>query len=46
MKGSEKEERDVMDILLETYRDKNAEVKLTREQIKFFFLVSYYFFVY
>jgi len=43
MKGSEKEERDVMDILLETYRDKNAEVKLTREQIKFFFLVSYYF---
>lgn len=45
MKGSgENEERDVMDILLETYRDENAEVKLTREQIKFFFLVSFLFF--
>lgn len=44
MMGGEKEERDVMDILLETYRDENAEVKLTRDQIKFFFLVSFFFF--
>ena len=39
--GSEKDEKDVMDILLETYRDTNSEVELTRERIKFFFLVSY-----
>ncbi|GLT37150.1 hypothetical protein SLA2020_114840 [Shorea laevis] len=32
------EEKDVMDILLETYRDSNAEVKLTRDQIKYFFM--------
>ncbi|GLT88265.1 hypothetical protein SLE2022_062990 [Rubroshorea leprosula] len=32
------EEKDVMDILLETYRDSNAEVKLTRYQIKYFFM--------
>lgn len=34
------EERDLMDILLETYRDANAEVKLTRSNIKYFFMVS------
>lgn len=39
-KSDEEEEKDVMDILLETYRDDNAEIKLTRDQIKHFFLVS------
>ncbi|KAK3446794.1 hypothetical protein EUGRSUZ_A02421 [Eucalyptus grandis] len=34
----ESEEEDVMDILLETYRDPNAEIRLTRDQIKHFFL--------
>ncbi|KDP37367.1 hypothetical protein JCGZ_06821 [Jatropha curcas] len=34
----EDEEKDVMDILLMTYRDINAEVKLTRCQIKHFIL--------
>lgn len=33
-------EKDVMDILLETCRDPNAEITLTRDQIKHFFLVS------
>ncbi|XP_038698047.1 cytochrome P450 705A12-like [Tripterygium wilfordii] len=36
--GSRNEEKDVMDILLETYRDPNAEVKITRNQIKFFIM--------
>ncbi|KAK8630789.1 hypothetical protein V6N13_079564 [Hibiscus sabdariffa] len=31
-------EKDVMDILLETYKDTNAKVKLTRDQIKNFFM--------
>ncbi|GMI73750.1 cytochrome P450, family 712, subfamily A, polypeptide 2 [Hibiscus trionum] len=31
-------EKDVMDILLETYKDTNAKVKLTREHIKNFFM--------
>lgn len=34
------EEADLMSIVLETYKDTNAEVKLTKNQIKFFFLVS------
>lgn len=34
------EDRDLMDILLETYRDTNAEVKLTRNNVKYFFMVS------
>jgi hypothetical protein len=29
-----------MTIVLETYNDTNAEVKITRNQIKFFFIVS------
>ncbi|KAK6289669.1 hypothetical protein POUND7_001210 [Theobroma cacao] len=33
------QEKDVMDILLETYKDTSAEVKLTRDQIKNFFMV-------
>ncbi|XP_030453217.1 cytochrome P450 93A2-like [Syzygium oleosum] len=36
--GEVSEEKDVMDILLETYRDPNAEIRLTRDQIKHFFL--------
>ncbi|KAI3412220.1 uncharacterized protein J3R85_017592 [Psidium guajava] len=36
--GEASEEKDVMDILLETYRDPNAETRLTRDQIKHFFL--------
>ncbi|XP_039155520.1 3,9-dihydroxypterocarpan 6A-monooxygenase-like [Eucalyptus grandis] len=36
--GEASEEKDVMDILLETYRDPNAEIRLTRDQIKHFFL--------
>ncbi|CAI0446838.1 unnamed protein product [Linum tenue] len=31
-------DKDVMDILLETYRDENAQVKLTRKQIKHFII--------
>lgn len=38
--GQGKEGVDLMTIVLETYKDTNAEVKLTRTQIKFFFLVS------
>ncbi|CAN1773059.1 3,9-dihydroxypterocarpan 6A-monooxygenase [Linum perenne] len=45
MKGYEKksakggcEEKDVMDILMESYQDENAEVKLTRTQIKHFII--------
>ncbi|XVF07313.1 hypothetical protein REPUB_Repub06bG0127300 [Reevesia pubescens] len=33
-------EKDVMDILLENYKDTNAEVKLTRDQINNFFMIS------
>jgi hypothetical protein len=33
-------EGDMMDILLEVYRNPNAEVRLTRNDIKAFFLVS------
>lgn len=40
MNGRENADRDLMDILLETYRDVDAEVKLTRNQIKHFLLVS------
>ncbi|KAF5474086.1 hypothetical protein F2P56_006019 [Juglans regia] len=36
--GTGEGKKDVMDILLETYRDPNAELKLTKEQIRFFFL--------
>ncbi|XP_031247698.1 3,9-dihydroxypterocarpan 6A-monooxygenase-like [Pistacia vera] len=32
------EDRDLMDIVLETYRDTNAEMKLTRNNIKYFFM--------
>ncbi|KAK9289313.1 hypothetical protein L1049_007468 [Liquidambar formosana] len=38
MKGCGGEGRDLMDIMLESYRDTNAEVKLTRNDIKAFFL--------
>ncbi|KAJ4706489.1 putative Cytochrome P450 [Melia azedarach] len=34
----EREERDVMDILLETYKDTNAEFKLTKNHIKYFIM--------
>lgn len=34
------DEKDVMDILLETYRDPDAEVKITKSHIKYFFMVS------
>ncbi|XWS56219.1 hypothetical protein CRYUN_Cryun09bG0067400 [Craigia yunnanensis] len=33
-------EKDVIDIFLETYKDTNAEVKLTRDQIKNFFMLA------
>ncbi|EEF29986.1 3,9-dihydroxypterocarpan 6A-monooxygenase [Ricinus communis] len=36
--GGENKEKDVMDILLQIYRNPNAEVKLTRIQIKHFIL--------
>ncbi|KAJ4826687.1 hypothetical protein Tsubulata_043048 [Turnera subulata] len=38
MDGGEREEKDLMDILLKVYHDTNAEVKITRAQIKTFFL--------
>lgn len=38
--GHGKEAADLMTIVLETYNDTNAEVKITRNQIKFFFIVS------
>lgn len=40
--GQAKEGADLMSIVLETYKDPTAEVKLTRNQIKFFFMVSSY----
>lgn len=39
VKGRE-EEKDLMSILIETYRDTNSEMKITRKQIKYFLLVS------
>ncbi|KAB5520524.1 hypothetical protein DKX38_024843 [Salix brachista] len=33
------ENKDLMDILLEVYHDKNAEIRITRKQMKTFFLV-------
>ena len=33
------ENKDLMDILLEVYHDKNAEMRITRKQMKTFFLV-------
>lgn len=38
--GDHEGEKDVMDILMETFKDTNAELKLTRRHIKKFFLVS------
>ncbi|CAN0927688.1 3,9-dihydroxypterocarpan 6A-monooxygenase [Linum grandiflorum] len=35
-------EKDVMDILVETYRDDNAQVKLTRTQIKHFIIEIFF----
>ncbi|KAL5744122.1 hypothetical protein ACOSQ2_027238 [Xanthoceras sorbifolium] len=36
--NGENEEKDVMDILLETCTDSNAEVKITKSHIKYFFM--------
>ena len=36
----DREDRDLMDILLRVYRDENSEFKITRTHIKAFFLVS------
>lgn len=38
--GGENEEKDVMHVLMQTYKNTDAEVKLTRTQIKHFILVS------
>ncbi|KAJ4706487.1 putative Cytochrome P450 [Melia azedarach] len=38
MNVGDREEKDVMDILLETYKDTNAEIKLTKNHIKYFFM--------
>lgn len=40
IEGGQRETRDMMDIILQVYRDPNAEVKLTRNDMKAFFLVS------
>jgi cytochrome P450 len=37
--GPHMENKDLMDILLEVYHDKNAEIRITRKQMKTFFLV-------
>jgi hypothetical protein len=42
--GAGDQKNDLMDILLETYRDPSAEVKLSRKDIKSFLLVSFFFF--
>jgi hypothetical protein len=43
MEGTVRSEgMDLMDILLEISRDPNAEMKLTKKEIKAFFLVSYF----
>ncbi|KAH7531128.1 hypothetical protein JRO89_XSUnG0016600 [Xanthoceras sorbifolium] len=39
--NGENEEKDVMDILLETCTDSNAEVKITKSHIKYFFMVPH-----
>ncbi|CAK7330755.1 unnamed protein product [Dovyalis caffra] len=36
--GGDREDKDLMDIVLEVYHDKNAEVKISRVQMKSFFL--------
>nr|TKS01845.1 hypothetical protein D5086_0000169520 [Populus alba] len=36
--GPHMENKDLMDILLEVYHDKNAEIRITRKQMKTFFL--------
>lgn len=41
LNSSNKERKDTMDILLEIHRDKNAEVKLSRKDIKSFLLELY-----
>ena len=41
IKGGQREGRDIMDILLEIHQDPSAELKLTRTDIKSFFLVSF-----
>ncbi|KAL8154426.1 hypothetical protein V2J09_012186 [Rumex salicifolius] len=33
-------DKDLMDIVLEVYKDENADVKITRENVKAFFIVS------
>jgi hypothetical protein len=38
--GPHMENKDLMDILLEVYHDKNAEIRITRKQMKTFFLVN------
>lgn len=38
--GLDREDRDLMDILLKVYQDHNAEFKITRTNIKAFLLVS------
>ncbi|GMN64117.1 hypothetical protein TIFTF001_037746 [Ficus carica] len=38
--GLEREDRDLMDIILKLYEDDNAEIKIGRTQMKAFFLVS------
>lgn len=38
----EEKDKDIVDILLDTYKDPKAELKLTMNQIKFFILVSYF----
>ncbi|XP_011007366.1 PREDICTED: cytochrome P450 705A5-like [Populus euphratica] len=37
--GPHMENKDLMDILLEVYHDKNAEIRITRKQMKTFFLI-------
>jgi cytochrome P450 len=41
--GGEIENKDLMDIVLEAHHDKDAEVKISRTQMKSFFLVPYNF---
>lgn len=42
--GWEREDKDLMDILLRVYKDDKAEVKITRTHVKAFLLVSNYIF--
>ncbi|VVA96986.1 unnamed protein product [Arabis nemorensis] len=39
-KAEEHQDRDMMDLLLEAYRDEKAEYKITRNQIKALFVVN------